>query len=343
MTGHGTEREKPILWPMRGIMLLVCGCSFMISAQAQDSTYCTSTVLGQGRPKAFEFNYGRIVDYSVDTRDVVNDSLQFKSEVRRNRRIDIKARVPLLIRPDWKISLGLGYLVENYSFEKFSGPATALLEQLENRPLRSLSTTLSAARYFKRTYLLSRFRASLDHDGVESPSRDDNPIKYTAIGFFGWKRNENTTFGGGLAFAYLLGRAQLLPIVGYSHTFNRHFGIELLLPQSAKARFNLGDKNLLYVAAEIEGANYNIAFSGQPLDGTFFLERSALRGSVRFERELYDWLWCGFDAGVVRVLNLTLVTDHGIDRGKTVIGTRVNEALFFGASIFIVPPRKMMN
>lgn len=320
-------------------------CSLIVLAgavRAQDTTFCTSSVVGQARPKAFELNYGRVVDFSIGTREVENDSLRFNTEVRRNRRIDIKARVPLLNRPDWKLSLGLGYLVENYSFEKNTGPATSLLDQLEDRPLRSIASTLYIGRFFKRTYIISRLRASLDHDGIETPSRDKNPIKYTAIGFFGWKPNPRTTFGGGLAFSYLLGRAQLLPIAGYSHTFNKHFGIELLLPQSIKGRFNLGDKKLLYLAAEIDGANYNILFAGQPLDGTFFLERSALRTSARFEHELHDWLWCGADIGVTHTLNLTLVTDHGVDRGRTVIGTRVNDALFFGASIFIVPPRKMM-
>ena len=329
---------------MKRDILFLWLCLVVPATLAQDTAFfCTSGVTGQARPKAFELNYARVVDFSVATRDVENDSLRFNSEVRRNRRIDIKARVPLLNRPDWKLSLGLGYLVENYSFERFSGQATPLLEQLEDRPLRSISSTLYVGRYFRRTYVISRLRASLDHDGIESPSRAKNPIKYTAVAFFGWKRDANTTFGGGLAFSYLLGRAQLLPVVGFSRTFNRHFGIDLLLPQSAKVRFNLGDKDLLYVGAEIDGANYNILFTGQPLDGTFFLERSALRTFARYEHELHDWLWLGFDVGVTHTLNLTLVTDHGVDRGRTVIGTQVNDALFFGASVFIVPPARMMK
>ncbi len=305
--------------------------------------FCTSNVFGQGRPKAFEINYARTVDFFIRSTTVANDTLGFETEVRRNRRVDIKARIPLLNRPDWKLGIGFAYLVENYSFEESSGAGKPLLDQLEERPLRSIGSTLYIGRYFKRTYLIARARASLDHDGIESPSRDANPIKYSMAISFGWKPNMNTTYGGGLALSYLTGRLQLLPIAGFSHTFSPQFGLEALLPQSIKGRFNLNDKNLLYLAAEIEGANYNIMFSGEPLDGTFFLERSALRTYARLEHELHDWLWCGADLGLVHNLNLTLVTDHGVDPGREVIGTDVGNALFFGASVFIVPPRKMMK
>jgi hypothetical protein len=330
------------------IALIVLAGHAQLSAQGiagleEPAGYCTSTVCYQARPKAFELNYSRIVDFSLASSYVDNDSLRFNTEVRRNRRIDVKAKLPLLNRPDWKLALGFGYLVENYSFEESSGAGKSLLDQLEARPLRSISTTLYIGRYFKHTYLLARARASLDHDGLESPSREDNPIKYSVAVTYGWKPNENTTYGGGFAFTYLTGRLQLLPVAGISHTFSPHFGLEVLLPQSIKGRFNLSDKSLLYLAAEIDGANYNIFFSGQPLDGTFFLERSALRTAVRFEHELHDWLWCGADVGVTHTLNLTLVTDHGVDRGDTVLGTHVKDALFFGASIFIVPPRKMTH
>jgi hypothetical protein len=328
---------------MRSTLLACCLSALLAPAAAQDSAFCTSSVTGQARPKAFEVNYARVVDFSLSSTYVDNDSLSFKTEVRRNRRVDIKGRVPLLNRPDWKLGLGLGYLVENYSFEGSSGPGEPLLDQLEERPLRSISSTLYIARYFKHTYLLARVRGSLDHDGIESPSREENPIKYSVALSFGWKPSANTTYGGGLAFTYLTGRLQLLPVVGISHTFSPHFGLEVLLPQSIKGRFNLGGKDLLYLAAEIDGANYNIMFSGEPLDGTYFLERSALRTYARFEHELHDWLWCGADAGLTHNLNLTLVTDHGVDPGRKVIGTDVGNALFFGASIFIVPPRGMMK
>lgn len=318
-------------------------CGQEIAGLEQASGYCTSTVCYQARPKAFELNYARVVDFSLASAHVENDSLGFATEVRRNRRVDIKARFPLMNRPDWKLGLGVGYLVENYSFEESSGPGKPLLDQLEERPLRSISSTLYAGRYFRRTYVLARVRASLDHDGIESPSREDNPIKYSLAVTYGWKPNEYTTYGGGLAFTYLTGRLQLLPVAGISHTFSARFGLEVLLPQSIKGRFNLSEKDLLYLAAEIDGANYNILFSGEPLDGTYFLERSALRTYARYEHELHDWLWCGADLGLTKNLNLTLVTDHGIDAGEEVIGTDVGNALFFGASIFIVPPRAMMR
>ena len=45
----------------------------------------------------------------------------------------------------------------------------------------------------------------------------------------------------------------------------------------------------------------------------------------------------------MRILHIRHVSDHGVDRGRTVIGTRVKDDLFFGAAVFIMPPRKMMK
>jgi hypothetical protein len=331
-----------------GLFFLVLVCHVRLCAQdvvapEEPVNYCNSNVCGQPRPKAFEIGYARVVDFGVRTRGTENDSLRFDGEVRRNRRLDIKLRVPLLNKPAWKLSLGFAYSAENYSFERVSGPGADLLKQLEDRPLRSISTTLYAARYFKHTFLITRSKASLDHDGIESPSRGKNPIKYTLAVVFGWKRSDNTAYGAGVAFSYLLGKGQVLPVLSFAHTFSPRFGIEALLPQSVRGRFNLGEKNLLYVTADVEGANYNILFDGGGLDGTYFLERSYLRAYARLEHELHDWLWCGVEAGLGHTLNLSLATDHGVDRGRTVINTHVNDALFFGASIFIVPPRKMMK
>ena len=318
--------------------ILLVGC-----ARAQDSTFCTSTVVGQARPKGIELTYERVVDYAVDTRRAANEALRFDSEVRRNRRIELKARVPVLNRPDWKLSLGLAYRTENYSFEESSGPGTILLDQLEERPLKSIATTLYMGRFFRRTYLLARARASLDRDGVESPDNENNPIKYTVAVLFGWKRSANTTYGFGAAFSYLLGQGQLLPVLSLAHTFTPRFGIEALLPQSIKGRFNLSEKDLLYLNAEVDGANYNLVFDAPQLSGTYFLERSSLRTYARYEHELHDWLWCGADLGWSRPINLSLTTDHDADRGEEVIHARATDALFFNVGVFIVPPRKMMK
>lgn len=231
------------------------------------TTFCSSTVAGQARPKGIEFTYERIVDFAVDTRRAENEALRFDSEVRRNKRIDLKVRVPVFNRPDWGLSLGLAYRTENYSFEKSSGPGTVLLDQLEERPLKSIASTLYMGRFFKRTYLLVRARASLDRDGFELPDNEDNPIKFTVAALFGWKRSANTTYGIGAAFSYLLGNGQLLPVVSVAHTFSPRFGIEALLPQSIKGRFNLGQKDLLYLNAEIDGANYNLVFDAPQAQG----------------------------------------------------------------------------
>ncbi len=311
--------------------------------RSQDTTgYCIPTIDGQPRPKGLELTYERMLDYGITgTRNDVSPG-DYATQVRRNARWKSKIRLPLLNTPAWKVNMGLGYSTENYSLEQESGSGDQVLSLLDDKQLRSISAGLYVVKPFVgNRYLVLRTNSSLNDDGTGTFASKQNSLKHEIALVYGIKRNASSSIGFGIAFGYTLGRASLLPVIGYDRSFNKHWGLEVLLPSYARARYAFGQGNLLLFGAKIDGANYNIRLQGQGLDGVYFLERSDLRAFMRYEREIHDWLWFGADVGLNTNLDLSLVTDHGAQRGEVILSNSVNNAFYFGAGFFVVPPKKM--
>lgn len=313
------------------------------SMQAQDTTgYCIPNIEGQPRPKGLEVTYERMLDYGLTgMRNDVSPG-DYAAQVRRNARWKFKTRLPLLNTPAWKVNMGLGYATENYALEREGGAAEQVFSLLEDKQLRSISAGLYVVKPFVgNRYLVLRTNSSLNDDGTGTFASKQNSLKHEVALVYGIKRNASSSVGFGVAFGYTLGRATLLPVIGYDRSFNKHWGLEILLPSYARARYAFGHGNLLLLGAKIDGANYNIRLQGQGLDGVYFLERSDLRAFLRYEREIHDWLWFGADAGLNTNLDLSLVTDHGAQRGDVILSNSVNNAFYFGVGFFVVPPKKM--
>ncbi len=131
------------------IAVVMITCALQVSAQdelcgcgpsVQDTLcHCDPRILGQPRPKGFEMTYERMVDYGIQgNRTDVNPG-DYSSEVRRNARWKMKARLPLLNTPAWKVNMGLGWARETYSLESVAGGNDQVLNLLEGKELRSLS------------------------------------------------------------------------------------------------------------------------------------------------------------------------------------------------------------
>jgi hypothetical protein len=237
--------------------------------------------------------------------------------------------------------MGLGWSRETYSLESTPDGNDQVLNLLEGKELRSLSAGLYVIKSFiGKRYLVLRTNSSLNDDGGEIFSKG-NIMKHEVALAYGIKQSASTTMGIGVAFSYVLGRASILPIIAYDHSFDHQWGLEMLLPAHARVRYAFGDGNMLLVGTKLDGANYNIHLEGQGLNGIYFLERSDVRGFLRYEREIHDWLWFGADAGYNMNLDLSLVTDQAGRSGETILNNTVQSAFYFGAGLFIVPPSSM--
>ncbi|MBZ0206590.1 MAG: DUF6268 family outer membrane beta-barrel protein [Flavobacteriales bacterium] len=326
----------------RGIAILLVLGSWGVLA-AQDSTvFCIPTIEGQPRPKGLELTYERMMDYGIQgTRNDVASG-DYTTEVRRNARFNSKLRFPVFIRRNFKLNMSLGYATENYELDNSGGYGSQVLSLLHEKQLRSIQAGLYIVKPFiGNKYLVVRTNSSMNDDGTGTFASKNNALKHEVAAVYGVKRDPRFSFGFGVAFSYTLGHASFLPVVAYQRSIDRHWGVDVLLPAHARVYYELGKSNRLLAGVKVEGTNYNIRLQEQGLNGVYYLERSDLRVFVRYEREIHDWLWFGADAGLNMNLDLSLVTDHGTQRGEVILSNTVNNAFYFGAGFFVVPPKSM--
>ncbi len=83
---------------------------------------------------------------------------------------------------------------------------------------------------------------------------------------------------------------------------------------------------------------------------TLELRRSEIRGRVRWEREIYDFLWLGAEVGYRHNFTFDVYekeADDGFMFGKRderpIISNTLRRAPLFNLEIFLVPPRRFLK
>lgn len=299
------------------------------------------SVIGLPRAKGIEFKQERVSDFGLRTFE--NGVETGNAEVRRNKRTEFKFRLPIVNKAGFKLVGGMRYYQENFSFENLTSADHVLDRTLDERQLRSMGMTLYAVKPFKgNTFLLVRFNAALNGDWSKSINPTTDYLKFTVTPLYGFKLSERKSLAFGVSFGYNFGRRSILPIFSYNHTFNRHWGIESILPSHVRARYSTANqKTVVYAGVEGKGANYNVTLPEiQP--NPLFLNHTEVRAMLSIEREIHDWLWVGAEVGYRKNLDFSL--NVAPDRGSVrVFNNTLNDAMVFNFSVFVVPPRKMVH
>ncbi len=310
-----------------------------------DSTFCVPAVFGMTRSKGIIIKQERVFDYRITSDGTEAGYGQGEDEVKFNKRWQFKLRFPVLMKPGFKLAMGLEYFKEEYHFEGFPENDYPLYQSLEDKPLRSIGTTV----YLVKPWLGNRYfmmRVGVKFNGDEGLGNliDSDKLRVSLAPLIGWKKNPYTSYAFGLAYSYDFGRQRVYPVVSYNHTFNNRFGLESILPLEVKLRYTMTEKNLFYATTEFNGATYNIKLDDPsfPEDEDYYLRKSEVRFLVTYEREIHDWLWFSLETGLRSNITFELV-DSPKRNANTVIDNEFNSAFLLNASIFVVPPRKFLD
>jgi hypothetical protein len=310
-----------------------------------DSTFCVPAVSGMPRSKGIIIKQERITDYGIRSNSGSESLNSGRGEVSSNRRWEFKLRMPVVSKPNIAIAVGIHYNVEEYKFENTRNQDYPLYSSLEDKSLKSLGGSIYVVKPWRgKRYLLLRASGDLNGDYDRDGYSKKNFLQFSVAPLLGWKKNANTSYAFGIAYGYNFGRPIISPLISYNHTFNRHWGIEMLLPTKAKLRYTLNDKTLFFASTELNGASYNIHLKDSSFAkrGDLFLQKSEVRYLVTFEREIHDWLWFSLEAGVRSNINFSLSDTFGPPR-NALIRNHLNHAMLFSFSIFAVAPKKFLN
>lgn len=310
--------------------------------QCTDTIYCIPSVNGLPRSKGLIFEKESSLNQSIKT--ISSDDVSSLQNVDQNSRYAFKLKVPVVHKEDFKLVMTGGYSQEKFEFKDSELLTDPLFLMLQDRPLRSLSLgTYIVKPFVKNRYLVTRVQARLNGDFDSDTFGYSEFLRINAVAVYGWKLDENRIIAVGGAFSHLFGRASILPVVLYYHTFNDRWGLEANLPGNFRMRHCPNEHNVFYGGMAISGANYRL--DAMANSAPFFLEKSELRSTFTYEREIHDWLWVGLTAGYRHQMFFDVSSVNGLNRtpGDQILETEIENTFFYNLSIFIVPPRKMMN
>ncbi|KAA9325001.1 DUF6268 family outer membrane beta-barrel protein [Adhaeribacter soli] len=339
------------------LIFLVCVSGFSASAQEdstrRDKEYANPSVEGMPRGRFFLLRYNRTFNYDFNARQ---DQLKVgdrDATIKHSNIAEIKGYVPLWNRPHLKIVLGVGYEREEFNFKENTGYTTdyAYFRNLQDKGLKSLSAQLAVVRPVNyRNYWILRVKGQLNGDYTSSELNFSDYLRTTAEAIYGWKINKDFSWGVGAQLGYQFGRKTIYPAVLYNRTFNDRWGLEAVFPAAAVMRYNKSDKTLFYAGYNLDGFSYIIKVDKPPFSSdpafanlkTIELRHNDLRLKLRWEQEIYDFIWFSLEGG----LRYNIAYDafeQGSKRDVTLIESEVGTAPFAQAEIYFVVPRVFLK
>jgi len=324
------------------LLTLLIGIHALAGAQtARDSSaFCDPAVVGMPRPKGIVFKYERIPEYHIRSRSPYEGIANNHGEVDHNHRLEFKAKAPLWSKPGLSIAAGFKYATEKYTFDDPNN-AYSFYRNLDDKTLKSIGATLYVVKPFRgNRYFLLRAGGDLNGDYHLRDVNNRRFMRLSVSPLYGFKPNPHTTYAFGFSYNYVFGRSVVSPVVLYNRTFNSRWGVEMLLPASAKLRYSPNPHTNVYASAELNGANYTVRLVDPVIAqlSTMYLQRSEVRMLLNYEREIYDFLWFGLEAGVRAPFNFAL-SESVRTRRDPIIRNQLGSAMLFNASLFLVPPR----
>ena len=326
--------------------LLVLILSLAVYGQdKEEKKYCDPKLQGMSRSKGLVLAYERTLDSKISSTSSDTAIGDGSAIIRRNNRFDFKLRVPVYNKPYLKVVVGFKYFFEEFNFDSPEGLNYPLYQNLQEKNLKTIGGNINILKPLDvKHYIGVRFSSDLNGDYSADEFPKSSFLKWSVSAMFGWKKCETRTMGVGIYYSYTFGRRSVYPAFLFNNTFNKHWGIEALLPANLKVRHNFSEKTLLYAGYEIEGGAYHIKINNPPFANYPSLEfrRSSIKFSLDFEREIHDWLWFGISTGIRQPLSLQLAKKAS-DPKDILIENTLGVAPYFNVSIFIVPPRNLEN
>ena len=307
----------------------------------EEDLWASPSVEGQNVGKGIVFTYRRMSPYNIESEsqipELVDDA---EANIERIRNIIFKLRLPVLLRERTQAVVGFEYNVDEFEFDKPESLEYPFYNSLHHKTLRGRGLKIYVNHAVdERKFIFVRTSIELNGD---IPDQWTKALKYTFSGSYGWKLDPNTAWGLGFYFSYSFGRPTLLPGVVYNKTWNSKWGIESIFPGAVQLRYQPNRETFIYFGYEVEGASYNMDL-GSTLNERFHniqLRRSEVLPGIRYEHEIYDFVWFSLEAGARININFNVSEDFIFDE-KEILVNKVNPGAFVGASLFIIPTESL--
>ena len=301
--------------------------------------YCIPSLQGLPRSKGFSLNYTTIRNQNINTEYA---SERYSGLVEEISIIEVKAKVPVLLRDNLKIILGGEYSTYDFKFAKQHADRNSVYGTLNQIRYRTLGTKLYVLKPFKgNKYVFSRISVQLAGD-LSNEGIDDY-FQSTFSILYGIRASTNMTWGIGLNYRVALGRHLVFPTFAYSQILSKKWSLEAYLPVNVTLRYMHSSKSIFEFRNRLAGEHFNIN-SGIKGDKNIFLAKTDFYSTIVYEREVHNFLWVSLAAG--RQFNIDF--DSSKNRaaqgnGALRITNNLTNAFLFEVGIFLVTPKRWLN
>ncbi|WP_181305212.1 DUF6268 family outer membrane beta-barrel protein [Rufibacter sp. XAAS-G3-1] len=304
------------------------------------------SVIGMGKSKGVIIRYERLPRFGMHSQGQQSTVEDARADVLRSNRFEFKAYAPLVNNPHFKLVFGAGYFLEEFNYKEPATQQYPLYQRLQDKNLRSLDGQLVMLRPINyKNFIVFRMKGELNGDyGKYSDISLTRYLRTTVEAIYGWKKSPYFSYGFGVQLGYAFGRQTFYPALLYNRTFNERWGVEAIFPANVAFRRNFSEKSLLYMGYKIEGATYNININTEPFNQyeTVELRKSELKARLRWDREIYDFLWFGLESGY-RYNHRFNLYDGRQRTANPLIETHIKDAVYFNVELFLVPPRRFLK
>jgi Domain of unknown function (DUF6268) len=259
---------------------------------------CQPGVVNKSPGKGASFAYSLNPDYKMLSPDA-----ELPTKVRRNERFDTRIKIPVVYHPELKIMVGLDYTLERYHFLDIDPDNYPLFKHLNETELKNAGVSAHFFHPINHKYYTSvRLSANWQGDYSSFISMDDRYAVYRFTGVFGVKKRDNLEYGAGILLNKGYRGNSVVPFGFYNQTFNKHWGVEAVLPTTVKVRYNFSEASIAMFGAEFSSQNYalNVKIPSSvhmTKDELYYFRRASFDVVGIFYQRLSGWTWLQFKAG----------------------------------------------
>jgi hypothetical protein len=270
---------------------------------------------------------------------------QNESRFNRNSGLRLESNYPVVSNNRLIVNAYLNYWESRYSADASAPPVAQVMN---NNPLR---TSALGALIFKplndKQFLIFQVEAALNGNynfGSINPAFDKT--KFSASALYGWKKDDYTNMAVGLTRTYRGGRLLHIPVFMWNKTFNKTWGVEMLLPARAAVRRNLSPKSFMMLGYELEGQSYHIQgenetsispqFNSNSTLNDWELRKSEIRARISWDKSITDFIWFNVQAGAVFTYRMDIDQAAMVSNAWLTNSARI--PLYFRFGIQLVSP-----
>lgn len=300
--------------------------------------YCSPGIYNKSKSRGIVFTYGWMNGGTFNEQDTAFTNQL--SKYNRLESLEFKLKAPLILKDNFKLLVGYQHFSEKFNFKNIGGDFTPVFRELNNQRLRSNSLSLIVSKPIdENKYLAFRFKYTSSGDYNSYFSFNSKYAIYKFLGLYAFKPNEDLEWGIGLALSKSFRRNNILPFILYNKNFNKHWGIEALLPGMIFGRYNFNQSNIFLFGAEYNSESFRIDINENsnptPLDYAYNHSEIILSGE--WERRFSPWFWGSIKAGYQFNFSSEFKEKDLFTQG---FNTNPTGAPFFNLSIFISPPKE---